>query len=325
MVFQVEEKQLDNKKPLMRFIAGGFLIVFFFILIWLSYSFELREEKVVKVENLVKQEILNNYLKNNNLKDLQLNIFERENYSILKIEDKNISFSNKVKQYLTAPFLIKQEDCIAKNYNNFGDSIIVNEFNLKELILGYQNLTGQKLIDLAKNDNLKNNFSIQQEQDLLSIFDGNGQAVFEVEDNGYINYYGKVELKNKDLSKFEKSVGYILASFYPETRRMYLPDDTYVSEIYVNSERYLFKEKDGIRFIKNEELGFEFAYRVNGDEVFFANSINGLNKEIASYNKCGNEGAIIASTKYLDNNFKTENYKNIIFVFNNGEVSVVLR
>lgn len=324
MVFQVEEKQLDNKKPLMRFIAGGFLIVFFFILIWLSYSFELREKKVVKIENLVKQEILNNYLKNNNLKDLQLNIFERENYSILKIEDKNIYFSNKVKQYLTAPFLIKQEDCIAKNYNNFGDSIIVNDFNLKELILGYQNLTGQKLIDLGKNDNLKNNFSIQQEQDLLSIFDGNGQAVFEVEDDGYINYYGKVELKNKDLSKFEKSVGYILASFYPETRRMYLPDDTYVSEIYVNSERYLFEEKDGVRFIKNEELGFEFAYRVNGDEVFFANSIDGLNKEITSYNKCGNESVVMVPKKFFDYSLKTDKYEKAIFVGDAGRLSIIL-
>jgi hypothetical protein len=320
-----------NKKPLMHKIAGGFLIFIFFILIWLTYSFEFKENRLINFST-VKQKIIENYLFEAGIDNLNINYIERGKYSIIHFDD---NFNKTVNDYLQDPFLLHEENCYAKRYSGNNEGIVVKNINLEKLFLNYKHLTGQNIVQFLNHEILVNNFSSKQEKNLIAIFNNSNDGIISVKSDK-VDYLFKADIKDKNnlkenLDNFEKVISYILASFYPEDRELVLPDDTTVDEIVIDLEKFPFEDYgEGIRYIKDENLNFELAYKLESDKILFSNNLNGFNSIIPEFKKCSDEGVIIIP-KYLVENVgilkeeEFKKYQEFIFIENQGRTSLILR
>ncbi len=320
-----------DKKPFAKMIAGGFFIFTFFILIYLTYSFEFKQNKSIN-SGSVKQEIIENYFKESGVSGLSIEYIERDKYSIIRFNEKT---DKTINDYLQAPFLLSKENCYAKRYAGNNDSVIIKNINLEKLFLNYKYLTGQNVTEFLGNEVLTNNFSPKQEKNLTAIFNSSNDGIINIKSDG-VDYLIKAKITNKDrlkekLDNFEKTISQFIASFHPETQELVLPDDTTVREIVIQPEKFIFENyNNNTRYIKDENLNFELAYRLEDSQILFSNNIEGLSKIIPEFESCSSEGVAIIP-KYLIENIgilkdkEFDEFREFIFIENQGKTSLILK
>jgi hypothetical protein len=320
-----------NKKPFAKMIAGGFFIFSFFILIWLTYSFEFKKNRLVNY-NSAKQKVIENYLMEIGINNLNIEYIERGKYSIVRFSD---NFSITINDFIQAPFLLYEENCYAKKYSSNSENIIFKNVNLEKMFLKYKNLTGQNIVQFLNHEILVNNFSSNQEKKLLAIFNNNCDGIIDVKSNN-VDYLLKVYIDDKNglkenLDNFEKIITYMLASFYPEDRELVLPDDTTVNEIVIDLDKFSFEDYDNnVRHIKDEILNFELAYRVENDKILFSNSLKGLDGIIPDFKNCSEEGVVIVPKNLIENvgilkEEEFERYRDFIIIENQDRTALILK
>lgn len=317
-----------SKKPLARKIAGGFLFAIFLLAIWFAYGFEIVETKTMELDDSVQGRIAAEFL-NKDSGAMVFKIFDRGDYAIIKSKNKQAS----LKDIIMSPLILREEKCYAKNYFLTSDGIAIQNINLKDLILDYERLTGQSLIDIFGSDVLSNNFSSGLKEKIVNIFSKKSNVEINLKDGKF--YYRAIidaggEIEDK-ITDFEKSVGSTLSIFYPEEREMILPDDSKAIELFANPDTFSFQENEkGVRYIKDEKSGFALGYSLSDGKFFLSNDLENLDKKVSFFEECNGEGVVIVPAellgdKIISNNY-LEKYKTAIFIQDrNKEVKIILK
>lgn len=317
-----------SKKPLARKIAGGFLFVVFLLAIWFAYGFEIGETKIMELSNSVQGRIASEFLDKNG-EGAAFKIFNRGDYTIIKSKKKKFSLKN----IIVSPLVLREEKCYAKNYFLTGDGIAIQNINLKDLVLDYERITGQSLIDIFGSDVLSDNFTDELKEKILNIFSKKSNLEINLKDGKF--YYRAIidaggEIEDK-ITDFEKSVGSTLSIFYPEEREMILPDDSKAIELFANPDTFSFQENEkGVRYIKDEKSGFALGYSLSDGKLFSSNDLENLDKKVSFFEECNGEGVVIVPAellgdKIISNNY-LEKYKTAIFIQDrNKEIKIILK
>ena len=327
---QVLKKTIGNisKKPLARKIAGGFLFTVFILVIWLGYGFEIGETKIIEADGSVQGMIASEFLS----KDsgvMVLKIFDRGDYAVIKSQKKQ----NSLKDIIMSPLILRQEKCYAENYFLKDNEIVIQNINLKDLVLDYEQLSGQSFIDIFGSDVLSNNFTGELKEKILNIFAKEGSLEINLESGKF--YYrtpiGAGDEGENKVNDFKKAVGRILSFFYPEEREMILPDESRAVELFSNPDNFLFQEnEEGFKYIEDKKSGFILGYQLKGGKFFLSNDLENMGKQIIEFKECNGEGVVVVPTKFLgdkiiSNNY-LEKYKTTIFLRDkNGEVKIILK
>ncbi|MBT4277742.1 hypothetical protein HOD96_03300 [Candidatus Falkowbacteria bacterium] len=255
-----------NKKPLLQKVARGFLVLVILIFVWWIFGLEFKDQTVIKIKN-----------------------------------NTHLSSWEKAKIFFYKPFYNKASVIPVKT--GIQKNITINNINLKDLLLAYENLTKNSFVSILGLDSLTNNFSKEQEEGILEILNGQASVVINTKDG---NYYGKIKLANTKnietkLNNFEKAITRSLAILSPESKKVILPDSTYIYELVMNQEKFSFEDKEidnkNARYIKEDSFNFEFIYYIEDDTIFFSNLFDELIQE--DNNK--EESFVTIPMKFLDN------------------------
>lgn len=233
----------------------------------------------------------------------------------------------------------KKLNSIAKNFSSVktSNSIILQNINFKNLLSQYENLTELSFIDILQIENLSNNLDSKQQKTFLSFAYNNiDLTIFQrnetINNLNDFDYLGKIKFEDSNnlpekITRFENIIKHILAVQLPIEKKKILPDESYISELIADAEKFAFSDKNisgkNIRYIQEDKLNFTLAYYIENNEIIFSNSLDKLeNKNFINFD-C-EYPLIIIPTKFLNySNFakkilndKIDRYQNVIFIEN---------